>query len=80
MAPISPRHVLCPQCGTLGPWSESPTSPFCSERCKLLDLEGWVSGRYAIPGEKIYGSAREQKEEKEEDKGEPEEESSSEKA
>ena len=25
--------------------------PFCSERCKLLDLRNWVDGRYRIPGE-----------------------------
>jgi hypothetical protein len=24
--------------------------PFCSERCKLLDLANWADGRYAIPG------------------------------
>lgn len=23
--------------------------PFCSERCRLLDLEGWLSERYRIP-------------------------------
>jgi endogenous inhibitor of DNA gyrase (YacG/DUF329 family) len=65
MEPTSPRHVPCPQCGAIGPWPESPTSPFCSERCKLLDLEGWVSGRYAIPGEKIPAPERGQKEEDE---------------
>lgn len=25
--------------------------PFCSERCKLLDLRNWVDGRYRVPGE-----------------------------
>jgi endogenous inhibitor of DNA gyrase (YacG/DUF329 family) len=63
MVPISSKHVPCPQCGAVGPWSQSATSPFCSERCKLLDLEGWVSGRYAIPGERILDPGREQKEE-----------------
>ena len=24
--------------------------PFCSERCKLLDLRNWVDGRYRVPG------------------------------
>ena len=23
--------------------------PFCSERCKLLDLQNWLDGRYRIP-------------------------------
>lgn len=26
-------------------------TPFCSERCKLLDLRNWVDGRYRVPGE-----------------------------
>ena len=26
-------------------------APFCSERCKLLDLRNWVDGRYRIPGD-----------------------------
>lgn len=24
--------------------------PFCSRRCADLDLQGWLSGRYAVPG------------------------------
>jgi uncharacterized protein len=27
-----------------------PEFPFCSERCRLLDLGNWASGRYVIPG------------------------------
>ncbi len=27
--------------------------PFCSERCKLLDLARWVDGTYRVPGEPI---------------------------
>ena len=25
--------------------------PFCSERCRLLDLGAWMDGRYRVPGE-----------------------------
>nr|WP_322109246.1 DNA gyrase inhibitor YacG [Steroidobacter denitrificans] len=33
-------------------WSEkSPWRPFCSQRCKLIDLGAWASGKHAIPGE-----------------------------
>ena len=28
----------------------SPFVPFCSERCKLIDLGNWASGKYVIPG------------------------------
>jgi endogenous inhibitor of DNA gyrase (YacG/DUF329 family) len=27
------------------------TFPFCSERCRLIDLGNWLGGRYAIPGD-----------------------------
>lgn len=52
MLPSGPlnRGPRCPQCGgvtTLD--SSNPARPFCSERCKLLDLGAWFSGRYAIP-------------------------------
>jgi endogenous inhibitor of DNA gyrase (YacG/DUF329 family) len=30
--------------------------PFCSERCKLLDLARWVDGDYAVPGEPVSDS------------------------
>ena len=25
--------------------------PFCTERCKLLDLRNWIDGRYSVPGD-----------------------------
>jgi endogenous inhibitor of DNA gyrase (YacG/DUF329 family) len=35
-------------------WSAaSPFRPFCSERCKLIDLGAWASEQRAIPGEEI---------------------------
>ncbi|HTN47954.1 MAG TPA: DNA gyrase inhibitor YacG [Burkholderiaceae bacterium] len=41
--------VLCPTCGASVAWSAlSPFRPFCSERCKLIDLGAWASDRYAI--------------------------------
>jgi uncharacterized protein len=27
--------------------------PFCSERCKLLDLGKWIDGKYRIPAEPV---------------------------
>lgn len=37
----------CPQCGKEIP-QNSASPPFCSERCKLLDLGAWASGKYAL--------------------------------
>jgi endogenous inhibitor of DNA gyrase (YacG/DUF329 family) len=28
-------------------------TPFCSERCRLLDLARWVDGDYRVPGEPV---------------------------
>ena len=41
----------CPTCDKLLPDTDNPHSPFCSERCKLVDLEAWLKGRYIVPGE-----------------------------
>lgn len=39
----------CPMCGKTTKWEGNVFRPFCSERCKLLDLEGWFSERYRFP-------------------------------
>jgi len=44
------RAVKCPQCGATVAWSPaSRWRPFCSERCKTLDLGAWASEAYRIP-------------------------------
>ena len=45
------REVTCPRCGTRREWSGNPFRPFCSERCKLIDLGGWLTEKNTIPGE-----------------------------
>jgi endogenous inhibitor of DNA gyrase (YacG/DUF329 family) len=46
-----PSVVKCPTCGAPVAWSEASTyRPFCSERCKLIDLGAWASDRYVVPG------------------------------
>jgi endogenous inhibitor of DNA gyrase (YacG/DUF329 family) len=42
--------VSCPVCRGPVRWEEPPRGPFCSERCRLVDLGAWAEGRYAIPG------------------------------
>ena len=43
--------VRCPTCGRNVEWNESsPWRPFCSERCKLIDLGAWAAEQRAIPG------------------------------
>ncbi len=44
------RKVRCPQCGGEALWApENPWRPFCSERCKQIDLGAWASDAYRIP-------------------------------
>jgi endogenous inhibitor of DNA gyrase (YacG/DUF329 family) len=46
--------VKCPTCGRMVEWDEAnPHRPFCSERCKLIDLGAWVSEEQRIPGEPL---------------------------
>ncbi|HWO99374.1 MAG TPA: DNA gyrase inhibitor YacG [Methylococcus sp.] len=46
------RLVRCPRCGKPVPWVETQKlRPFCSERCRLIDLGDWITGKHAIPGE-----------------------------
>ncbi len=45
----------CPHCGKKVKWENNPYRPFCSERCKLIDLGEWASEKYKIPGEKAGG-------------------------
>ncbi|HIC45682.1 MAG: DNA gyrase inhibitor YacG [Pseudomonadota bacterium] len=47
--------VNCPQCGTLVPWQKDQVwKPFCSERCKLIDLGEWASEGHRIPGPPVH--------------------------
>ena len=42
----------CPQCKqAAGLGMGNPWRPFCSQRCKLLDLGEWFSGRYTLPAD-----------------------------
>jgi uncharacterized protein len=45
------QHVKCPTCQREIDWSQSPFRPFCSERCKLIDLGAWLTEKHAIAGE-----------------------------
>jgi uncharacterized protein len=52
-----PFMVACPHCGKPVAWSaESEYKPFCSERCKLIDLGDWLFEKHAIPGEDTIAS------------------------
>ena len=46
--------VKCPSCGIAVPWTEQQTfKPFCSERCRLIDLGDWATEAHKIAGEDV---------------------------
>jgi endogenous inhibitor of DNA gyrase (YacG/DUF329 family) len=50
----TPRVVACPQCGRSVEWTPaSRWRPFCSERCKLIDLGAWAAEAYRVPAEPV---------------------------
>jgi endogenous inhibitor of DNA gyrase (YacG/DUF329 family) len=49
---MSAPRVQCPTCRRELTWSEQfPWRPFCSERCKMVDLGSWFAEERVIPGE-----------------------------
>jgi endogenous inhibitor of DNA gyrase (YacG/DUF329 family) len=40
--------MRCPTCKGETIFEGNPFRPFCSERCKMIDLDNWLSGRYRI--------------------------------
>ena len=44
-------RIICPICKKVTTWEENPARPFCSPRCKLIDLGRWAGGQYRIPSE-----------------------------
>jgi endogenous inhibitor of DNA gyrase (YacG/DUF329 family) len=51
MAKVMVAPPKCPVCDALLPATaanDSPVFPFCSKRCKQIDLARWLDGKYAI--------------------------------
>lgn len=48
---VNLKKVPCPSCQKKLSWSkDNPFRPFCSERCKLIDLGDWASEKHRIEG------------------------------
>jgi uncharacterized protein len=52
-----PLKVKCPTCRKETEWENNPHRPFCSDRCRLIDLGAWTQERYRIPGEQFKPAA-----------------------
>lgn len=52
--------VACPSCGKQAVFSaENRWRPFCSERCRTVDLGAWASEAYRIPAKPAEGQDEE---------------------
>jgi len=48
------NKINCPTCSKKNTWQlENTFRPFCSDRCKLIDLGEWANESRKIPGESI---------------------------
>ncbi len=55
MTETTPRILACPTCGNFVKWTpKNEHRPFCSDRCKLIDLGAWADEQHTIPGEQVY--------------------------
>lgn len=43
--------VECPLCGEETEYNGNDFRPFCTERCKMIDLGQWADEEYALPAE-----------------------------
>jgi len=48
-------ETRCPTCKKNVVWEQNPFRPFCSERCKVLDLGRWLGEEYRIPAAEDEG-------------------------
>jgi hypothetical protein len=49
---IQKKDIQCPRCGKKNTWlPDNAFRPFCSERCKLIDLGEWADEKHRVPGE-----------------------------
>jgi endogenous inhibitor of DNA gyrase (YacG/DUF329 family) len=51
MSITSLKMYKCPRCRREAPWEGNPSRPFCSERCRLIDLGAWSSEEYRVAGD-----------------------------
>ena len=43
------QTLPCRRCGKITTWQGNEFRPFCSDRCKQIDLGAWANEDYAIP-------------------------------
>ncbi|HKK02020.1 MAG TPA: DNA gyrase inhibitor YacG [Desulfuromonadales bacterium] len=44
------RGIRCPRCRQRVAWEGNPFRPFCSEKCRQIDLGRWAAEEYRVAG------------------------------
>ena len=47
-------NVKCATCKKVVEWTKTDYRPFCSERCKMIDLGTWANKEYSMPVEDVF--------------------------
>lgn len=55
------RKSFCPYCRKEAAKENNPSWPFCSQRCKMIDLGKWAKEEYRVPGEPLQNADLEKK-------------------
>lgn len=51
---VEKKNICCPRCGAKGTWTEeNKFKPFCTERCKLIDLGDWADEKHRVAGDPV---------------------------
>ena len=50
-AKVEVLKVRCRRCGARVSWAGNENRPFCSEKCRLIDLGRWADEDYRIAGQ-----------------------------
>ncbi len=55
---IKGRCPICSKTFEIATVDQLPWFPFCSDRCRLIDLGRWIDGSYVIPGPPASGEGK----------------------
>ena len=50
---IRGRCPICSKAYAIAALGDLPSFPFCSSRCRLVDVGRWIDGKYVIPGPSV---------------------------
>jgi endogenous inhibitor of DNA gyrase (YacG/DUF329 family) len=66
---ITGRCPICSKAYAIAELGDFPSFPFCSDRCRLVDLGRWIDGEYVIPGPSVSQKQAEEQDESTADEG-----------